>query len=409
MHDKDSLVITREDHRSPDAAALLKALDEDLLSRYPADAIDAFDLEGQAAGDFHFFVVRLHGRPVGCGGWCPLDKDTAELKRMYVDPAHRGVGIARRLLHHIEADAAVKGVGLLRLESGSNQPEANRLYAALGYQPIEAFGSHVGNPWSRCFEKALEPVSSCGRFTRRAQSYKRFRPGYPEPVYQLLLDATRATENPVVADLGSGTGIFCGGLLRRGFRVIGVEPDDAMRRMAEEELAEIENFTSIKGTAEATFLPPDSVDAITATQSFHWFDAAACQVEFRRILRPGGTVALIWNEYDHANSPFIREYEFLLRRFSPTDIPALRRKTAEEKAQFFWGPGKHDHLTFSHHQVLDREGLHGRADSTSHVPLPEEPEWKPFHEKLDDLFDRHARRGRLVFPYQTIVYIGRPA
>lgn len=407
MHDKEELTITLEDHRAPKAAALLAALNEDLANRYPPEAQAAFNLTEPGFPDFRFFLARLHGAPVGCGGWCPLGPGMAEVMRMYVQPEHRGEGIARAILHHIEADAAGRGVRVVRLESGSNQPEANHLYAALGYHPIEAFGSHAGNPWSRCFEKTLESVSPCGRFTRRAQTYRRFRPGYPDAVYQLIADVAKRVENPMVADLGSGTGIFCSGLLRRGFRVAGVEPDDAMRQMAEEELAEIERFTSIKGTAESTTLPPDSVDIITAAQAFHWFDTAACQIEFRRILHPGGHVALIWNEYDHANSPFIREYEFLLRRFSPTDIPALRRKTAEEKVRFFWGPLKHDHLTFPHHQLLDREGFHGRADSTSHVPLPEDPAWKPFHKKIDELFDRHSRNGLLVFPYQTIVYLGR--
>ena len=107
-----------------------------------------------------FLVVRLGGQPVGCGALRQIDEDTAEIKRMYVAPAGRRQGMARRILIELERRALSFGYRAIRLETGIRQPEAQHLYESLGYQRIAGFGPYIGNPTSVCYEKVL--LSSSG-------------------------------------------------------------------------------------------------------------------------------------------------------------------------------------------------------------------------------------------------------
>lgn len=79
----------------------------------------------------------------------------AEVTRMYVRPAHRGTGIARRLLQEVEDMARERGMTVIRLETGDLQPESIGLYGSSGYHRIPAFGQYAGSPLCLCFEKPL--------------------------------------------------------------------------------------------------------------------------------------------------------------------------------------------------------------------------------------------------------------
>jgi ubiquinone/menaquinone biosynthesis C-methylase UbiE len=127
------------------------------------------------------------------------------------------------------------------------------------------------------------------RFSSRVENYVKYRPGYPPAILDLLRDKCGLTSASTVADIGSGTGILTGLLLKSGARVFGVEPNPDMRAAGERLLAGQANFTSLAGTAEATTLPAQSVGIITAGQAFHWFDREPTRREFQRILQPGGS------------------------------------------------------------------------------------------------------------------------
>ena len=100
-----------------------------------------------------------------------------------------------------------------------------------------------------------------------------------------------------VLDLGAGTGKFTRSLVARGLDVIAVEPDDVMRATLADALPSVR---TVKGTAEAIPLPDASVDVITAAQAWHWVDQARALPEAARVLRPGGSLALVWNIRDES-------------------------------------------------------------------------------------------------------------
>jgi Methylase involved in ubiquinone/menaquinone biosynthesis len=138
-----------------------------------------------------------------------------------------------------------------------------------------------------------------------------------------------------VADVGSGTGILTELLLETGAAVFAVEPNREMREAAERLLNDYGRFRSVHGTAEDTTLPTASVDLITASQAFHWFDVQKARRELARILKPGGRVALIWNERPLDAMPFLDDYEALLRRHAAEYDQVTQRRVDEPKSASF--------------------------------------------------------------------------
>ena len=137
------------------ARPLLVELDADLARRYGSDE----EVHAEAAEFLPphglFVLVLLDDAAVACGGFRPVRPQIAELKRMYVAPQARGMGLARRLLSHLESAAQQAGYTQLWLETGVVQPEAMRLYESAGYTPIPGFGQFADSELSRSYAKPL--------------------------------------------------------------------------------------------------------------------------------------------------------------------------------------------------------------------------------------------------------------
>ena len=140
---------------SESARALIDELDADLLARYPGQWIHGLHPEDVLDPDFIFVVARLDGDAVACGALRKLDSDVAEVKRMFVKGAFRRKGYSRQLLIFLESTARTSGYRILKLETGTKQPESISLYQSAGYNQIPCYGEYVGNPFSVCFEKQL--------------------------------------------------------------------------------------------------------------------------------------------------------------------------------------------------------------------------------------------------------------
>jgi GNAT superfamily N-acetyltransferase len=136
-------------------APLVTALLADLVERYGVEDPDEPAADELAPPRGTFLVAFDDEEPLGCGGIRHHDGDTAELKRMYVDPRARRRGVARALLEELERCATDLGYTRIRLETGVRQPEAIALYLSAGYEPIEPYGYYGRSPLSRCFEKEL--------------------------------------------------------------------------------------------------------------------------------------------------------------------------------------------------------------------------------------------------------------
>lgn len=148
----------------PDAVKLNDAVQLEYVARY-GDEGDVTPLDASMFIPPHGLYLLAYddgGHPVATGGWRTQDENDlgyadgdAELKRMYVIPEARGLGLARRVLAALEADARAAGRTRMVLETGDAQPEAIALYASSGYEPCAKFGHYRDYPNSRCFAKPL--------------------------------------------------------------------------------------------------------------------------------------------------------------------------------------------------------------------------------------------------------------
>ena len=243
------------------------------------------------------------------------------------------------------------------------------------------------------------------RFTNRVDNYVKYRPGYPVALLHFLAQQYGLTPASVIADVGSGTGLLSKLFLEHGNPVYGVEPNEAMRLAGEQFLAAYSRFTSVAATAEATTLPDGAMDFVTAGQAFHWFDPAPTQQEFRRILRPQGHIALVWNTR-HPDSSFMQAYDELMERWSPRYREVRQDNDKDGDIGRFLSE-QMEKVTFDNPTWLDLEGLRGRALSSSYAPLPDHPNHAPLMAGLDDLFARYQENGQVTFLYQTELFIGR--
>jgi len=250
---------------------------------------------------------------------------------------------------------------------------------------------------------------STKRFSTRVPYYVRSRPGYPPALLDFFRSDLFLKPEQVIADIGSGTGILSQLFLQNGNTVCCVEPNAEMRAAGESQLSRFPNFRSIDGTAEATTLPDASVDFVTAGQAFHWFDPHKSAAEFRRILRPGGWAALIWNERRTVSTGFNVAYDQFIDTFTGDHATARVRGGSVgtgPKIEQFFGPGCFSLQSFANHQDLNWQGLLDRVYSSSYMPLPDDPINPEMTAKLRGLFDRFAVSDIIRIEYETRLYHG---
>jgi SAM-dependent methyltransferase len=243
------------------------------------------------------------------------------------------------------------------------------------------------------------------RFSNRVENYVRYRPSYPPELVALLEREAKLSPQSTIADIGSGTGIFSELLLKAGYQVSGVEPNPPMREAAERLLAGYSRFHNVDGSAQATTLANLSVDLIVSAQAYHWFDTPEARAEFRRILKPVGKIALIWNERHLDTTPFLRDYEAMLREFG-TDYAEIRHENIGPESLKLVFPGGYDIHTFPNSQRFDYEGLEGRLLSSSYTPAPGRPGHEPMIAELRRLFNEHQQDGQVSIDYDARVYLG---
>ena len=248
-------------------------------------------------------------------------------------------------------------------------------------------------------------TDSTQRFSDRVEAYIKFRPGYPVDLVQPLLQKTRSGTGVVVADVGSGTGIFTRLLLDRELKVFAVEPNASMRHAAEEIFFGHPHFTSLDAPAERTGLADNSIDLITAAQAFHWFNNAATKAEFRRILKPDGKLALIWNKRK-VSQPFQQAYDAMLKTYAPEYGVVNHMNLSEADIAEFFDAGQMEVLRFDNCQQLTFPGLLGRLKSSSYCPVEGSPQYPSLVAELTGLFEQFAVNDMIDFQYDTQLYLG---
>jgi SAM-dependent methyltransferase len=247
------------------------------------------------------------------------------------------------------------------------------------------------------------------RFSDRVDDYVKYRPHYHPDLIRVLKEAFGLGKIWTVADLGSGTGLSSERFLEYGCRVFGVEPNREMRAAAERLYARKANFRSLGGKAEATGIESESVDLYLAGQAFHWFDKASARAEALRILRAPKRALLMWNDWNAADTPFLRDYGAFLDARMPERSEANHRNLQPADFDDFFGKGRWRKTELANGQNVDFEGLKGRLLSASYAPKEGEPGFEETMAELKAVFDRHAVSGSIDFGYTTVLRFGEMA
>jgi len=148
-------IIAAERPDTTDAIALITELEAHLEPFYPAASRHGFSVDKLIRQGVAFFVIRQDDTPAGCGGVKLFGTEYGEVKRMYVRPAFRGLGLAKAMLDHLAAYTRQQDAPLLRLETGIYQQEAIGLYERWGFQRIPPFGDYKEDPLSLFYEKRI--------------------------------------------------------------------------------------------------------------------------------------------------------------------------------------------------------------------------------------------------------------
>lgn len=246
-------------------------------------------------------------------------------------------------------------------------------------------------------------MDNTNRFDGKGEIYSKARPKYADALFEYLKKTLNAPDGSVFADIGSGTGIFTGQLLKYGWRVFAVEPNADMRKKAEEKLSKNKNFTSVNGSDKKMNLPDKSIDFLTAAQAFHWFDASAFKKECRRVLKPEGKVILVYNSRDEKAGCTAALAE-LRRKFCP-EFHGFSNGISDEKCVAFFD-GKCDIYRVDNTQCYDRQGYIDRVLSSSYSLNKGDEMYKEYIEEINRIFDDFSENNSIRVPTNTVAYIG---
>ena len=155
-------------------------------------------------------------------------------------------------------------------------------------------------------------------FGDTAEDYATFRAGFPKGLFDRLVALEVGRSGQRLLDLGTGTGTLARGFASRGCTVTGLDPSgpllDQARKLAHHDGVAVE---FVVGWAEGTGLPESSFDVVTAGQCWHWFERAAAAAECRRVLRPGGALAICYFDWIPLPGNVVAATEALIMTHNP--------------------------------------------------------------------------------------------
>jgi len=245
------------------------------------------------------------------------------------------------------------------------------------------------------------------RFTGRVDAYRRFRPTYPTAVVDLLRRECALTLDSAIADIAAGTGLLAEIFLAAGFAVTAVEPNAEMRAACASLQPAYPKLRIVDGAAESTSLPSHSIDLITVAQAMHWFDLDRTRAEFARILKPGGSCAILYNNRRLSGDLFHDAYERFLLAFG-IDYTAVKQQHVGRKrlAQFF-SPSPMTCAAIPNAQPLSLDALEGRILSSSYMPQPGHPRFDAMRAAVARLFADTQSNGTVTMHHDCLACWGQ--
>jgi SAM-dependent methyltransferase len=243
-------------------------------------------------------------------------------------------------------------------------------------------------------------------FSSKVIDYLASRPDYPAALFEFLRVECNLHRGAMVADIGAGTGLLTQGLLAQGYSVVAVEPNAAMRAAADRLLTGIHGYRSAEGAAESIPAPASSVDLITAGQAFHWFEIETARAEFRRVLRPRGKVALVWNDRV-LSDPLHVALDEIFAHYGGTKRGALVAHEERSDVPRFFGAAAPVEMAWPHEHRLNEAGVVSLVFSRSYMPERSSSPGQEACRQVRRVFEQLATGGEIIVRYTTVAMIGR--
>lgn len=240
-----------------------------------------------------------------------------------------------------------------------------------------------------------ERTGRAASFGSVVDSYATARPGYPDEAVRWLVGERPAT----VLELGAGTGKLTATLVALGHQVYASEPDPAMLARLR---ADVPQAHALQARAEDIPLPSSSVDVVVAAQSFHWFDQDHAMPEIARVLRPGGALALMWNNGDH-------RVPWVAKVMAFVDLPRTNYAELDPfvDSEIFVLT---EHTTFKHSQMYVRDTLVEFVASSSRAATASAADRAALLDEVGALYDSYGRGpDGLHMPWLSQCYRARVA
>lgn len=243
------------------------------------------------------------------------------------------------------------------------------------------------------------------KFSGKAEGYDKYRPSYPRKLIDYYYQKVGFSPEHVIADIGASTGLMSRLLLERGSRALCVEPNADMGAVAWDKLQEYSRWEWIAAPAEDTGLPDQSVDFITVAQAFRWIDQAKFAAECRRILRPKGKVALVWNSRDREDARTRETWQICI-----LVCPDFRGFSGEEETpgdcRAFFQDGTYEQRVFPNDLQMDLDQFLGRYLSASCAPKRGGNGYEEFVKFLTRVFDAYQQDGWVRLSNAAYSYVG---
>ena len=248
-------------------------------------------------------------------------------------------------------------------------------------------------------------------FGLTAGDYARHRAGFPASFFERLAQQGIGVAGQALVDLGTGTGALARGFAERGCHVIGIDPSVSMletaRRLSERAGLAVEYRVA---AAEATGLPDACADVVTAGQCWHWFDAPVAAREVKRILRPGGAVAIAHFDWIPLRGNMVEATEQLILRHNPAWSMAYGYGFYPRWLRDLGEAGFHDLATFSYDVYVpySHEDWRGRIRASAGVGASLAPEQvAAFDAELAALLAERFPQPRLEVLHRVWAVVGR--
>ena len=242
------------------------------------------------------------------------------------------------------------------------------------------------------------------KFTGKAKIYNKYRSSYPKQCIDDILANCQLNKDLTIADIGAGTGKLTELFLRRGIKVIAVEPNQDMINIAKENLSKYGNLIKFnKEPAENTKIKSNSIDIITVAQAFHWFDKELFKKECKRILKENGTIAIMWNFLDYK-----KELEGKIidtqKKFTNNLFNASEEKKRDEEISQFFGENHYKLKIYENNYQENYENFIGNQLSMSYSLKESDEKYKEYVSEFKKLFDEYSKNNNITIHNNTYCY-----